>query len=148
GTVDLYETLKPIIVDHPERRLVITIEHGRLRYRDPAFPEPVVADEAEIVLDLPRDPQPITWRMTLGRSAVDRPPRRLELTGSYERSEPDGSGRGDVTIALKAARWPWSLMVSGIEARGALDGTIDAERRSARWLLAGDAAISGLAADV
>ena len=44
GTVDLYETLEPVIKDHPEKRIVIRIPTGSLRFRDPAFSEPVVAE--------------------------------------------------------------------------------------------------------
>ena len=54
GTVDLYETLRPVISEHPPIRLKIDIENGRLRFRDPSFFEPVVADQARFRLDLGR----------------------------------------------------------------------------------------------
>src|SRR5262249_15570967 len=48
GRVDLYETLKPVISEHPKKRIVIRIPDGTLRLRDPAFSEPVVAQEADL----------------------------------------------------------------------------------------------------
>ncbi len=145
GTVDLYQTLEPIIRAHPQRRLVITVERGRLCFRDPAFAEPVVADEADIVLDLPVDPQPITWTVRLARTGLIGAPGRLELTGSSQRS---AAVPGEAQIALRASRWPWALAAAGVEAHGSLDGTLDAHRQSARWRLVGDAQISHLAATV
>jgi hypothetical protein len=146
GTVDLYETLEPIIEEHPRRQLIIQVEHGSLRFRDPALPEPVVADEAEILLDLPVDPGPIEWTIALARTAGERGLGRIELKGSYDRSVPDAAARGDARISVKAARWPWALAASGIAARGNLDGTIEAQRRSARWVVSGDAALTDLTA--
>ena len=67
GTVDLYETLRPVISEHPPVRIVIRIDDGRLRFRDPAFTDPVVADKATILLDLGRDSEPITWDIKLAR---------------------------------------------------------------------------------
>src|SRR5262249_36167749 len=121
GTVDLYQTLRPIIHEHPERRLLITVERGRLRFRDPAFPELLVADAADIVLDLPVDPQPIEWTISLVRNGVAAEPGRLEWKGSYPRSALGAPGRGDARISLRAARWPWALAALGVEARGSID---------------------------
>ena len=83
GTVDLLETLKPVIAEHPRTRLVIRVVHGRLRFRDPAFPEPVIADHADIMLDLSRDSEPITWRFRLNwRQRQGTARRVLRTTGS------------------------------------------------------------------
>ena len=89
---------------------IIQVEHGRLRFRDPAFPEPILADEANIVVDLPVNPRPIAWSVTLGRTTADGEPGRLVLQGSSHRSArgAGASGRGDATISLQAARWPWA----------------------------------------
>jgi len=164
GTVDLLETLKPVIEEHPRTRLVIRIVHGRLRFRDPAFPEPVVADHADVVLDLSRDSQPITWNVQLAKKGSDTvagtarrvlrttasdpflEPSRLEIVGNYSRAAVERSGRHDLMLSLRAARWPWTLANSVIQSGGDFTGSLDAQMRSGRLLLAGDATITNLVA--
>ena len=68
GTVDLYETLKPVISEHPKKRLVIRIPDGTLRLRDPAFSEPVVAEKADMTIDLGMLYEPIDWDIHLTRT--------------------------------------------------------------------------------
>src|SRR5262249_41692746 len=82
GTVDLYETLKPVIEEHPRKRLVIRIEDGRLRFRDPAFPEPVLADAADLTVDLAVDSQPISWTIDLARESTPGTPAGLHIEGN------------------------------------------------------------------
>jgi len=146
GKVDLLETLKPVIVEHPRKRLVIRIVNGRLRFRDPAFPEPVVAHHADVTLDLSMGSQPITWDIQLARDKEAREPSRLVIAGNYSRAEVDPSGRNDLTLSLRGTRWPWTLANSVIQARGDFSGRLDARRRSGRLLLTGDATVTDLVA--
>jgi translocation and assembly module TamB len=146
GTVDLHETLKPVIAEYPKTRLVIRIKGGSLRFRDPAFSEPVIADESDLTIDLSVRSQPITWDIHLTRG--DRPEglARLDLAGEFSRAEIDPNGNHDVELALKAVRWPWTLASAAIESRGELSGQIDGQRRRGRTSLAGDATIDNLVA--
>ncbi len=146
GTVDLLETLKPVIEEHPRTRLVIRIEHGRLRFRDPAFPEAVIADHADVMLDLARNSEPINWKMQLARDKEAAEPSRLDIEGNFSREQAELSGGRDLTLSLKAARWPWTLANSVIQSRGDLSGSIDGKLRSGRLQLAGDATITDLVA--
>ncbi len=146
GTVDLYETLRPVISEHPPQRFIIQIPDGRLRFRDPLFPEPVVADLASIWLDLGVDSEPVVWKIDLGRTTAARETGKLRITGSSSRSEFDSKGRNDLTLALEGTRWPWTLAGRGIESRGAFSGTFDAQRRAGRWLIAGDLGVTDLVA--
>jgi len=146
GTVDLLQTLKPIIEDYPRKRLVIRVVNGRLRFRDPAFPEPVVAHHADVMLDLGKGSQPITWDIQLARDEEAGEPSRLQITGSSSRAAVDALGRNDLTLSLKGTRWPWTLANSVIEARGGFSGSLDARRRSGRLLLTGDATVTDLVA--
>jgi translocation and assembly module TamB len=135
GVIDLYETLRPIIREHPDHRLLIDIEGGRLRFRDPALAEPIVADRADIRLDIPRDPQPVEWNVVLGRDAADgKEPARAIFKGSVHRP-----GDGGATVSLEASGWPWALALAGGLARGELDGKMAADRRDARWSVTGHA---------
>jgi translocation and assembly module TamB len=143
GSVDLYETLKPVISDRPAKRIVIRIPNGSLRFRDPAFSEPVIAEQADMTIDLGMLDGPITWDIHLSRTGQAK---RLDLVGKYSRAEIDSSGEHDVQLSLKAAQWPWTLTSPVIESRGELSGAIEGERQRGRISLAGDATVKDLAA--
>ncbi len=146
GTVDLYETLKPVISDHPAVRLVIRIEDGRLRFRDPAFTDPVVAGNANIVLDLGRDSEPITWNLQLAQTQANGQPSRMEIEGYYSRSQVDPSGQHDLSLSLKGSRWPWTLANSRVQGRGELTGNLDAQIQTGHVRIECDATITNLVA--
>ena len=69
GKVDLLETLKPILSDRPKRTLRIRIADGKLRFHQEGLDPPIVADRAEINLDLNAYPQPIAWNMKLASAS-------------------------------------------------------------------------------
>jgi translocation and assembly module TamB len=146
GTVDLYETLRPVIVEHPKQQLIIHIQNGRLRFRDPALAEPLLADEADILLDLSRDFEPVTWNISFHRARTAGDAAQLKIEGSQSRAEADAEGNRDVTVSLKGSHWPWAVAASGIHSRGDFSGTIAAQRRVGAWDLSGDAAIQNLEA--
>ncbi len=143
GTVDLYETLKPVIKDHPEKRIVIRIPTGSLRFRDPAFSEPVIAERADMTINLGRLNEPVRWDIHLSRTDERR---RLDLVGEFSRSEIDSNGEHDVELALKAAQWPWTLTSAVIESRGELTGSVQGGRRLGRIRVEGDATVNDIAA--
>jgi translocation and assembly module TamB len=146
GTVDLYETLRPVISEYPQVRLKIWIENGRLRYRDPLFSDPVVADQARFVLDLGRLSEPITWDIQLANAQKAGDPARLGIVGKFSRAQLDSAGRHDLELAIKGMRWPWTLANSLVQTRGELTGTINGEMVSARVRINGDATVTNLVA--
>jgi translocation and assembly module TamB len=146
GTIDLYETLKPVISEHPKKRLVIRIPDGALRLRDPTFSEPVVAEKADVTIDLGMQNEPINWDIHLARFKRPEQAGLLDLKGQYSRSEIDAHGEHDVELALKAAHWPWTLASPVIESRGELTGAVSGHRRLGKISLAGDAVVSDLVA--
>ena len=79
GTVDLYETLRPVISEHPQVRLIIRVNNGRLRFRDPLFTDPVVADSAQVDLNLGRNSEPITWDIRLAQKQAKGEPAKLDI---------------------------------------------------------------------
>ena len=101
GSVDLYETLKPVISEHPRKRLVIRIPSGSLRFRDPAFSEPVIAEQAEMTINLGMLDEPIRWDIHLNRTDQAK---RLDLVGKYSRAEIDSSGEHDVELVAQGRR--------------------------------------------
>ncbi|HEX3450640.1 MAG TPA: hypothetical protein VHS97_20465, partial [Isosphaeraceae bacterium] len=146
GTVNLYETLRPVISEHPPVRLLIRVENGRLRFRDPLFTDPVVADSAQVDLNLGRNSEPIFWDIRLAQTRAKGEPSKLDIEGSYSRADVDSSGRHDLTLSLKGAQWPWTLANPLIQARGDLTGNLDGKRRAGRVHLVGDATITNLVA--
>ena len=146
GTVDIYETLKPVISEHPPVRVVIRIDDGRLRFRDPAFTDPVVADKAKILLDLGRDSEPITWNLQLAHTPVHGQPGSMRIEGTYSRADVGPSGQHDLALTLKGSRWPWTLANSLVQARGELTGGLDGQIGTGRVRIDCDATISNLVA--
>ena len=104
GKINLYETLEPVLRGKPERELIIKIDRGRLTFRDKALSEPVVADRADILLDIAADPGPITWKLALANAAPGGVDGHFDVSGSHTRPA-DDEGDGDTTIAVKASRW-------------------------------------------
>src|SRR5262249_16941776 len=96
GRVDLYETLKPVISEALKKRIAIRIPDGKLRLRDRAFSEPVVAEKADITIDLGMLNEPINWDIHLTHFKRPGQPGRLDLKGQYSRSEIDARGEHDV----------------------------------------------------
>ena len=128
GRIDLYETLKPIIREDPEHpahhrdRRAAGCGSATRRWPSRSWPT-----EADIRLDIPRDPRP--GRM--GRGARARRGRRpgagpdRSFKGSVHRP-----GDGGATVSLEASRWPWAVELAGGVARGELDAA--ARRRSGK----------------
>jgi hypothetical protein len=142
GRIDLYETLKPIIQEEPQHRLVIEIRRGRLRFRDPALIEPIMADQADVHLDIPPGSRPVEWALELERRGGNgQDPGQVSFKGSVHRP-----GDGGASVALDVSRWPCAMAVAGVVTRGELDATLGAERREDRWTLTGHANAANLLA--
>jgi translocation and assembly module TamB len=148
GTVDLYETLRPIMEVHPRWRKLIHVANARLRFRDPALADPVLADPADIELDLGRGNDPVTWKVALIQSKRDGAAGELAIVGTQSREQVDSTGNHDVTVLLKGSHWPWAVTSAGVQSRGDFDGTIEGRRHLGTWEIAGDATFPGLQATV
>jgi translocation and assembly module TamB len=148
GRIDLYETLRPIIEEHPKWRRIIHIQNGRLRFRDPALADPVIADGADIDLNLGRGYEPITWKIALVHNRRNGASGELAIAGNQSREQVDSRGNPDVSVLVNGSRWPWSVAAAGVRSRGEFSGTIDARRRRGAWNVSGDADLPGLEAAV
>ena len=102
GTVDLHETLKPVIDEYPKTGLVIRIRGGSLRFRDPTFSEPVVADKCDLTIDLSVSSQPINWDIHLTRNDTPEGPARLDLAGEYSRARSTQAAPASTTWSPRA----------------------------------------------
>ncbi len=76
GTVDVYETIKPVLNFDPQTHVRIVVQQGRLRFRGAPVSGPLVAEPADVTLEIGPAPKPITWQLDLKQS----PPRATEPT--------------------------------------------------------------------
>jgi len=145
GSIDLYETLRPVIGKDPETSLRIEAPDGRLRFRGEGVGEPVVADHAAVSITIAPRPGPVTWRVRLAHGA---PASTLEVVGRAEQTPPR------VELRVTGHDWPWSVTKGGLTVAGRLDGESHAVKASGRWQSRGEATIrrfdaagTGLAGD-
>ena len=97
GTIDLLDTLKPILKDEPDRTILVRVVSGKLRFRAAGLNEPFLADQADIDLDLNAYPQPNAWRMKLERAARRRSRGPSRSRGAW-------AGRKGKTVSPKISR--------------------------------------------
>ncbi len=135
GTINLYETLRPVLSDHPRWPLTIDVRAGRLQFADASWDAPFEADRADVLLDLGHGWSPIAWTIGLGRSGPEAD--RIAIEGRFSRSEYDDQGRHDVRLNVSSPGWPlWRGAAAG--------GRIDAERLAGRWRIDANLAFLGL----
>src|SRR4051794_38427529 len=138
GRIDLLETLRPIISDRPRRTVLIRVVEGTLRFRVEGLSEPILADSANIELDLNAFPGPVAWRMNLARTVGQAKPGQVQVEGSMSRQKAENGLPLELALGIKGDRWPWAYARPGIDARGLFAGTIDARQEAGKWSLAGD----------
>src|SRR5947209_384604 len=131
GSIDLYETIRPVLRNDPRTALKVVFEGGRLRFRGAGLLEPVTADRADLTLDIQAAPGPVAWRLRMRRGAATPEPVAMEIAGRYDRWQERPAGApADLAVELTGRRWPWALEHAGWAARGALDGDLAFRRRS------------------
>lgn len=135
GTIDLYETLKPVIGRDPRTSIRIEIPDGRLRFRADGVMDRVVAEHAAVSVVVAPEPGPVSWRMRLGDAGANT----LALDGRFFRGAVDPAGGPDLDVRLAGHDWPWSIGGGAVRATGRLDGGLDAQRAKGTWHLKGDA---------
>ena len=146
GSINLLETLKPILGDDPDRTILVRISNGTLRFQQEGLAEPFLADSAHIELDLNAYPQPIAWRMKLAQSGNEAQPGSLQIEGSMSRRKEGQSSPADLELSIRADRWPWRYRTSEIDAQGMLAGTIDVGQKGGDLALLGNARLLNLQA--
>ncbi len=147
GTIDLHETLKPLVPEHPKYQILIHLENSRVRLRDRLLGEPFLADDLDVRIDMGRGDEPISWKIAMAPDEALGQSGRLEIEGSYSRARIDGSGRHDTNVTIKGSSWPFAVANDGlgIKCRCVLEGRVDAQLQSGVWLVKGDTKLRGLA---
>ncbi len=106
GSVDLLETLKPILKAEPQLTQLVRVVDGRLRFRIEGLEEPFLADTANIELDLNAYPQPIAWRMKLERAGKNSEPGCVQIQGRMSRGKESDGLPEDQEFVIKENHWP------------------------------------------
>ncbi len=146
GTIDLHETLKPLVPEHPQHQILIHLENSHVRLRDRLLGEPFMADHLDVRIDMGRGHEPISWKISMAPDETPRQSGRLEIEGSYSRARIDASGRHDTNVTLRGSAWPLAVANDGLglKCRGVLDGVVDAQLQSGLWLARGDTRLNHL----
>jgi translocation and assembly module TamB len=146
GTVDLYETIKPVLNFDPRTQLRIVVPHGRLTFRAEVLTEPVAAEEADIVLDIGPAPAPIAWKVDLKRQRPGSAPApaTLAISGHYERWWDRQGPPKDLEVKFDGRDWPWAVAGLDLAAHFDLGGRLELARQSGLWRLSGDANLNGV----
>jgi translocation and assembly module TamB len=142
GSVNLAQALQTIIASpDPKRDVTIRIARGSLRYRDPFLAEPSTADSVDLTLRLPFAPNPVTWSLKLGQGNSN-----LEVQGEFDRwlSRGGPPRTPELQVGVVGKRWPFVAKTAGVDATGRFDGSLDFARKRGRWVLSGDAKLTGL----
>ena len=138
GTIDLVETLRPVLGLDPNTSLVIEIRDGTLRVRGAGFEQPVVAEHAEIRVAIAARPKRVTWSAHLANGDLASPRNSLDVTGNLERA----TTPGNLALRVTGRSWPLAIGGSRLSASGHFDGRLSAKRAGGRWKLAGDVAVA------
>jgi translocation and assembly module TamB len=157
GSVDVYKAIKPVLNFDPRTQVKIVVQQGRLRFRGAPVTGPLVAEPADVTLEIGPAPRPITWQLDLMQSRPANgpagPQASLAISGRFERWwEQDAAGQPpgppkDLEVKLRGRQWALALDGAGLAARGLLDGGLNFVRRSGLWTLSGDATLSALEVD-
>ncbi len=146
GTIDLYETLKPILKPNPKLDLSVVVEQARLRFRSTGIPEPVNAERADLTLHFAPAPHPLTWSLELTNHRDSQRTETLTVAGQYERWRPGAGDAPDLDVSVKGNAWPWMVDVAGVSAHGVYQGEMSFRRRARQWALDGGVQLAAVEA--
>jgi translocation and assembly module TamB len=147
GTIDLLESLQPILQDDPDRTILIRVERGKIRFRVEGLREPFLADWGDVAIDLNAAPGPITWKMSLSRTVENTPEGTVRIEGSVSRKKTKEGAPENLSLSLAGSAWPWGYSSDSLAARGAFSGTIDLLQKAERVGLTGDIQLLKLQAE-
>jgi len=120
----------------PKAAWVVSIVNGSLRFKSPELPEPFSARRVDGAIKHGGASAPTTYRLSLA-NPTEGDNARLEVTGNFS-----GPNRADpssqMSMALKAERWPWSFSQGETRARGRFQGTLLRKRQKGLSSWTGD----------
>lgn len=138
GSIDLYETLRPLIGRNPRTAIRIEMPDGRLRFRGKGLRQPFTAEHAEILVVKNPVPGPLVWNVRLVNGPAATPANALKIDGRLDRGSATAGRPDDLEIRVVGHQWPWSLGGETLAGSGRLDGSFRAARKAGMWSTSGD----------
>lgn len=142
GSIDLYETIKPLIRHDPRTDLSIYLSDGTLRLRGAGLAQPVTAQQAEVFIHVASAPGPVSWQVRLSQGANGT--ERLQVAGSYDRWRVRPELLPDLLLVISGHRWPFALSLKDVGAHGRWEGQAEVRRVRNLWSSKGTAALLDL----
>ena len=157
GSIDLVDALippdpkpapakpRPSKSSGPGIDITLKVVGGTLKLASPELAEPLVADSLNMEVRVPSAANaPLSWKIRLAKPKNGDGDETLGIDGSYEYQ---AAAEPATELAVHGKRWPFSGKLSGIAARGRLDGAIEVDLKGSTLKTAGDARILDLNAD-
>ncbi len=136
GTINLQETLKPLLPEHPKHQILIHLEKSQVRLRDRLLGEPFRADDLDVKIDMGRGDEPISWKIAMAPDEALGQSGRLEIEGSYDRRASTAQGGTTRTLRSGAVHglWPWQTTAWASSAAACSTGeSIPSFNRACGW---------------
>jgi translocation and assembly module TamB len=124
----------------------LKVVQGSLRFAAPELPEPFVVDRFDLTAQTSAAAGPLNVRLRMEKgsgSGSGSGASSLAIDGVYDFRAAKPAA-GDLTLNLRAGRWPFSARAAGVAARGTLDGWFAVSQKAGRWDLKGDTRLLGL----
>lgn len=140
GTVDLLETLAPILADTPDRTIRIRMDNATLQVRQEGLADAFYANKAEIALDLPAYPAPVAWDLKLDRTDAPTGLGTMAIAGHLAADEAGGPPQ-NAGLSVIADNWPWRITAAGLHGEGLFTGALAASLVDGDLTTQGDASL-------
>lgn len=101
GTINLVRALGSLIKPHAERDFAIEIRKSTLKVMTPELHEPFVSNDADVLIDMPESPAPLSFSLNANAAGARKAKFALSLNGKIQRWT-------DKSVAILAEfdRWP------------------------------------------
>lgn len=144
GAINLIDTIRPFLVPKPKHTVTVRLPHGTVRLRPSRDAQPLVGEDADVMLEFAAYPAPIRWDVKLTQPKPDGTTGSLALKGKIERVT-DGDNPPDVELTLSGDHWGWASGPAGSALSGTIGGNLEARRAQGRWSSSGQAAVEDFA---
>ena len=129
GSVDIVETLRPILKGQPETDFTLHLIEGSLRLSAPVLNAPIEAKRFNLTMRRPSAPEPISWSATL-----DHPQKgSLKITGHLDRWDGHPEDKNGLEIAVHVDHWPISAGSDALSINADVVGPFLASRKDGLW---------------
>lgn len=146
GSIDLYETLRPILGRDPRTTFRIEVRDGRLQFQGAGLAKPVTSEHTDLTFELHPHPQPLNFRLALANGPSSAATDQLSIAGHIDQWAAKEGRDGNLDLAVTGKGWPIDLNLGRVSGnlKGRFDGSIVVKRDSGDWDLEGDVALNNV----